>query len=302
MIQGGSTEFIPVSGGMVPRAIVPYEPLYNYIPADRIAWTAQQHKNDGFDNCLLCEMIKNKPESESLKLSSYQKVRDADVFVPFGTFKKAEPETIKKIRKNMPKQVLAKNFEVVSGQLEQKLFDLLYELKTLKCNALIAGGCLRNWTINKEEKDVDVFICENNTSEDFVVDELANTLGIDFCKISRESAEYDEEFSVYEGIIYFEGDRQTKIQLIFCYNYSSPKAFIETFDFNVCKGFAEVVVDEEGNVEWYVNVVEIMKEIDKKTLTLNLSAIEKFEWRTKRLTQRTQMMQELFPDHKIVIV
>lgn len=213
--------------------------------------------------------------------------------------------------------VLSKNFKPVCAKFEHELFDLMVRLEEMKCKAVIAGGCFRNWAIGKNEKDIDVFISCHGGPFDEVIDDL-NEAGFKFkgksngdlkAGIAEQSRPdfYDEEFNVYEAeLAGIESDYI--VQLIFVHNFKNPKDFIETFDFDVNKGFAEIVVDLAASqrgifkYKWNVSIEPIMTEIMNKTLTLNYSKISTYEWRTKRLVQRCQMVQDLFPEHKIVII
>lgn len=220
--------------------------------------------------------------------------------------------------------VLSNAFKMVSKPMEKKLFSLMATLKIYGAEAVISGGCFRNWMAGKNEKDIDIFVVKPKyKSEEEIVDLLEDLESLNLTRISRKSSEYDEEFFVYEGllsgILSDNVEREIKVQLIFLREFDSPKAFIETFDFDINKGFAEVVVGcdslktypisghtevshDETCLRWNVSVEPVAREIANKTLTLNYSTIQQYEWRTKRLVIRCGMIQEMFPNNKIVII
>lgn len=181
-------------------------------------------------------------------------------------------------------QLFPAPYDKVNEDYQNIVYGLLSYFESIGCTACIAGGCIRDWRINNNINDIDFFI---SLKGDYHTD----------------SPVYDKELFVFENTVRTYGLKSIepiKIQLIFVplTKYTSIFSFIcDTFDFDINKGVAKL---EDGKIRFDDSF--LVAELERATITFNLSKLIEDTWRLKRVPDRAARFQDKLSNFNIRIV
>jgi len=235
-------------------------------------------------------------------------------------------------------QLFPAPYDKVNEDYQNIVYGLLSYFESIGCTACIAGGCIRDWRINNNINDIDFFISLKGdyhtnytwTKRQFFVkineilnnaphpgwskvdgksksepkkSDAINPLQLALEKIEEDSPVYDKELFVFENTVRTYGLKSIepiKIQLIFVplTKYTSIFSFIcDTFDFDINKGVAKL---EDGKIRFDDSF--LVAELERATITFNLSKLIEDTWRLKKVPDRAARFQDKLSNFNIRIV
>lgn len=220
-------------------------------------------------------------------------------------------------------------YDKVNKDYQNIVYSLLKYFETTGCKACIAGGCIRDWRINNNINDIDFFISLKNDKfpnltwtnsqyrreinallraapfpgweKVYAKTKIKNKLGDALIKAADEV--YDKELFVYEtkiSSLNLLPIEPIKLQLIFVplKKYTDIDQFIDkTFDFDINKGRAKLYDDK---IKFQDDL--LVAELERATITFNLSNLIEDNWRLTRVPERSARFQDKLSNFNIRIV
>lgn len=177
---------------------------------------------------------------------------------------------------------------------QKKVAKYAYDLLgVIDPECVLAGGAPRNWHLGKPAKDLDFWLnVPNKGMKHKTLLEKHFSRTPKFRGITKSD---DEDYGSLPGIealidvpYQFEN-----IQIVVLDDEWEPELYIDTFDFDLCK----IMFDFKSTE--IVPGYAFKNDMENKTLTYNISKLTKGQ--LLKAPARAKKMQELFPDHKMVI-